>query len=220
MGLRVILTSVFFYSLLFRMTYGLEGDDDKVPFIPNYVLANYFGSGIYAGGKLVMLNLPMTWTPEQPTQDKYRFRFPLSLGFYGLKIQVDDFDIPDDINIMTFAVGIEFDHWVNDNLKLKPFLDVGISDNYKEGHYAIVYAAGVSAYQYFTAFDERQVCMLRSQRASFQERRAGGSSDGFLSIEAGVDYTLPYRWNIFGRFLYTTTYIKLPLVLFGYDQRE
>lgn len=176
-------------------------------YTPHYAFSNYFGSGLYSstGQNITVFNIPLFYEPEQTKRNRYRFRLPISFGFYNFDVE----DIPklnEDAATLTLTLGIEFDHWVNDQLKLVPFLDIGFTQDFNNNEEAAIYASGLSAYYYFSAWDEEHIWLTRFQRAGFRTHN-NSISDGFSSFETGVDLKLPFRMNMLERSTYITTYV-------------
>lgn len=175
---------------------------------PHYAFSNYFGSGIYSGSgqELMVVNLPFSYEPEQNGKFKYRFRLPVSLGFYDYGFdEIEDIEIPDSVSSLTLTAGIEFDHWVNSQLKLVPFLDVGISENLHMDERAVIYASGITSEYTFHAWDEKHMWLTRFQRAGYKADTAG-LSDGFAAVEMGLDLVLPWRFSVLNRPMYASAY--------------
>ncbi len=175
---------------------------------PHYAFSNYFGSGIYAssGQELSVLNLPFNYEPEQDEKFKYRYRLPVSLGFYDYNFgNITDVDFPDEVASITVTAGIEFDHWVSDSVKLVPFLDVGLSDNLQEDERAVIYASGITGFYFFKAWQEDHIWLARWQRAGYRTQDTG-ISDGFSALETGVDLILPWRFSWLNRPMFMSAY--------------
>ena len=175
---------------------------------PHYAFSNYFGSGLYSGSdqELAVVNLPFTYEPEQNGKFKYRFRLPVSLGFYNYDFdQIQDVEFPDSVSSLTLTTGIEFDHWVNSQLKLVPFLDLGLSVNLHMDERAVIYASGITSEYSFYAWQEKHMWLTRFQRAGYNANTAG-LSDGFAAVETGLDMVLPWRFSIMNRPMYASMY--------------
>ncbi|CAA0079171.1 Uncharacterised protein [BD1-7 clade bacterium] len=185
----------------------VEARAEEPTFTPFYAFANYFSSGLYqgTGGQLTVFNIPIKVEPDQEGRNKYRLRLPISLGFTDFQFDADGVSIPDTVATATVTAGIEFDHWVSDKLMLRPFLDVGYSQNFSGQSSSLIYAGGMSTFYYFQAAEEKQVMVTRFQRASF---RTQGTLivDGFSSIDSGIDWTLPFRYEMFEKPMYMSVY--------------
>ena len=175
---------------------------------PHYAFSNYFGSGLYSssGQELTVFNLPFDYEPEQESRYKYRYRLPISIGFYDYNFDdVENIELPNDVASITLTAGIEFDHWVNDDLKLVPFLDIGISENLKTDERAVIYASGITSFYYFDGWNEKHVWLSRLQRAGYRTD-SPVISDGFSSLETGLDLILPWRFNLAGTSMFVSAY--------------
>ncbi len=179
-------------------------------FTPFYAFSNYFSSGLYqgSGGQLTVINIPIKYEPEQEGRNKFRLRFPLSLGFTDFQFNQDGIEIPETVATTTVTAGIEFDHWVSDKLMLQPFIDVGYAKNFSGESSSVIYAGGMTSFYYFHAAQEQQVFVARFQRASYQTQ---GTLvvDGFSSLDGGMDWTLPFRYEWFNEPMYMTVYGRL-----------
>jgi hypothetical protein len=178
-------------------------------FTPHYAFSNYFGSGLYqsTGQDITVFNLPFEYEPEQQGRNRYRIRLPVSIGFYDFELEDIDFGtFTDDSATLTLTLGIEFDHWVNDDLKLVPFIDIGLTENFSNDETAAIYASGLSAYYYFNAFGEDHLWLTRLQRAGFKTLDTG-ISDGFFSFESGIDIKMPFRFTMQERSYFVSSYL-------------
>ena len=199
-----------FVLIFFALSSTSLAGEQRAQVSPHYVFSNYFGSGLYSGSgtDLTIFNLPFTYEPEQEGRNRYRFRLPVSLGFYDFEFdEVTEIEVPKEVGTLTVTGGIEFDHWVTDNLKLVPFIDLGIAQELNEDERALVYASGLSGFYYFEAFGEKHTWLTRMQRAGYDtvdQRHA----DSFSSFETGVDMILPYRFQAFGRASYNSVFVK------------
>lgn len=175
---------------------------------PHYAFSNYFGSGIYAssGQELSVINLPFSYEPEQDGLFKYRYRLPVSFGFYDYNFDnITGVEFPEEVSSITVTGGIEFDHWVSSSIKLVPFLDVGLSENIEEDERAVIYASGITGFYYFKGWNEQHIWLARWQRAGYRTQDTG-ISDGFSALETGVDLILPWRYTLLGRPMYMSAY--------------
>ena len=182
--------------------------DPATTITPHYAFSNYFGAGLYSssGQELTVINLPLTYEPEQKGAYKYRFRFPVSVGFYNFGFDdISDIELPDSVSTLTLTAGIEFDHWVNAQLKLVPFLDMGISENLDQNERAFIYASGITGEFYFDGWGEKHVWLSRFQRAGYNADTPG-IADGFASLETGVDLIMPWRFSLSGRPMFMSAY--------------
>ncbi len=204
------------YSLFLVLLLGLAGialaqdapHQEDETFTPHYAFSNYFGAGLYTstGSNITVFNMPFSYQPEQEGDNVYRIRLPVSVGFYNFDLEdLDGFQPIEDAATLTLTVGIEFDHWVTENVMLRPFLDVGISENFKGNDRAVIYASGLESYSYFDAWKERHVWVARIQRAGYRTEKEG-VTDGFSSFELGVDLMWPVRSKIGDQGFYYTNY--------------
>ncbi|NRB37397.1 MAG: hypothetical protein HRU20_02885 [Pseudomonadales bacterium] len=197
------------WLLLFcQPSLALLSKSEEEALTPHYAFSNYFGSGLYSssGQDLMVINLPITYEPEQSGQFKYRFRLPVSLGFYDYGFdEIGDIEIPDSVASLTLTAGIEFDHWVNNQLKLVPFIDFGISENLQRDERAVIYASGITAEYSFNAWQEQHVWLTRFQRAGYNAQ-SEGISDGFSALETGVDLIMPWSFSVLNRPMFFSTY--------------
>ena len=176
-------------------------------FTPHYAFSNYFGAGLYSstGQNIHVVNLPLFYEPKNHSEFKYRIRLPVSIGFYDFDINdIDEFAPLEDAATMTVTLGIEFDHWINKHTKLVPFLDIGLSENFSANDRAILYASGITAYNYFTAWQQPHTWLLRFQRAGYQTKN--NISDGFSAIELGLDLRWPWQGRLANNDIYLSNY--------------
>lgn len=177
-------------------------------YTPHYAFSNYFGSGLYSstGQNITVFNMPFDYEPDQEEKNRFRIRLPVSLGFYDFDLDnIDDVKPFKDAATITLTLGIEFDHWVNPQLKLVPFLDIGFNENFSGKDRAAIYASGIGAYNYFSAWDRDHTWLIRVQRAGYRTQNSA-ISDGFSSLELGIDLTLPWQTTWFNHEVYLSQY--------------
>lgn len=178
-------------------------------YTPHYAFSNYFGAGLYSstGQNITVFNMPFYYEPEQEGKNKFRYRLPVSIGYYNFELQnIDDIKPIKDAATLTLTLGIEFDHWVNDNLKLVPFLDIGYTENFSGNDRAVIYASALTGYNYFEAWGEDHTWIARLQRAGYRTDEAS-ITDGFSSFEIGVDLKWKTRAYWFNREIFFTNYL-------------
>ncbi|MCK5881520.1 MAG: hypothetical protein KAG18_06555, partial [Sinobacterium sp.] len=201
------LASLYFSFLLLSQAPQSQAESSEA-FTPHYAFSNYFGAGFYSstGQGITVFNMPFDYEPEQEGRNRYRIRLPVSLGYYNFQFdKLDDIKPIKDAATLTLTFGIEFDHWLNDNTKLVPFLDMGYSENFSGKDGAVIYASGLSAYNYFQGWGEEHTWLVRLQRAGYRTNK-NAVTDGFSSFELGVDLKWSYRTRWFERDLYFTNY--------------
>lgn len=180
---------------------------EEAAFVPNYALSNYFGTGFYAGGDIAMINLPLS-IDFLPFQKNYsaKLRLPVSFGFYHLDQDIDSFSVPKDINVVTAAIGFEFSY-LKRGFILTPFADVGLSYNLNQVGEAFVFASGFSILKPYSWDEYQQNIMLKVQRASYHQNE-NHLSDGFFSLETGIDWQLKEMGKFIFSFVKPSFYSK------------
>jgi hypothetical protein len=181
-------------------------NNDKDP--ANYAFANYLGTGIYSTSSqdVTIINVSMTYQPKKQGKYIYRFRLPVSLGFYDFDFNEDEIDenVPDGVDTFTFVPGIEVDFPISDQLTLVPYIDLGWSKNFENNNDVLIYSTGLSSIYAFKAFGEDHLWINRLIWAGY--RTEDSVTDSFASLQTGLDWTTPLRWGTRGSGTFTSVY--------------
>lgn len=181
------------------------GDDNIEP--GNYAFANYIGSGIYraSGRAVTVFNLPFSYQPEEQEEDPYTIRLPVSLGFYDFDFDdVTGGDFPSKADTLTFVPGIEWDLSITDKLSFAPYIDLGLGFNFTSQEQTLIYSTGVSSFYQFGR-DKQHLWVNRVFYAGYQGVSVD-TSDGFGTMQSGVDYHFPVKFQMAGRDAFVSGY--------------
>lgn len=203
---RAVIVLLLFPALLAEAQVS-SSKKDREP--ANYAFANYLGTGIYStsGQDVTIINLPMTYQPKKQGELIYRFRLPVSLGFYDFDFDTDEVgeNVPDSVDTFTFVPGVEVDVPINDQLTLVPYIDLGWSRNFTTNENVIIYSIGLSSIYDFRALGEKHLWVNRLIWAGY-ETQSSDVTDSFASIQTGLDWRTPWRWGKRGSGSFTTVY--------------
>lgn len=184
-------------------------------FTPHYLFSNYFGSGLYStqGQDITVFNLPLSYTPKSQAvranlqQVNYKIRLPVSLGFYNFALDdLDQFRIDSTANA-TFTIGAEVFYPVTANWQIKPFVDMGYSENTSNDDSALIYATGVSSYYYFQWLGQTDLFLAQWQWAKYHTQKTH-VSDTFSSLQLGADIKWPVSFDLLRGEGFVSTYIS------------
>lgn len=175
----------------------------------NYAFANYLGTGFYStsGRDVMVINIPMTFEPEEQGPIVYRWRLAPSLGFFDFDFDSDEIgeNVPDSVDTVAIIPGVEFDFPVSDNMTLVPYFDLGWSKNFTSNEDVAIYSIGVSSIYKFQAQQKEHLWVNRLIYAGYRTQSAN-VTDSFASLQTGVDWKTPFRWGPSGRGSYTSIY--------------
>lgn len=211
----------FFYTLLVS-TFALAAPppgpltkNELRAYTPHYLFSNYFGSGLYSTSDqdITVFNLPFSYTPKSQEvranlqQVNYKIRLPVSLGFYNFALDdIDNFRIDSTANA-TFTVGAEVFYPVTASWQIKPFIDVGYSEDASNDDSALIYATGISSYYYFSWLDQTDLFLAQWQWAKYHTQKTH-VSDTFSSLQLGADIKWPASFDLLHGEGFVSTYIS------------
>jgi hypothetical protein len=135
----------------------LSGDEQNVV---NFAFATQLGSGVYSvsGRTLQVYRFPFGHALKDAAGSRFgvELTLPVTFGFYDFELQdVADGDIPDSVDSVSFMPGLTFGFRMNDDWKLEPYVEAGLTKARDADADATVYAGGlVSLYEFEgTGFD-------------------------------------------------------------------
>lgn len=206
----------------------------KRAYSPHYLFSNYFGPGLYSTSDqdITVFNLPFSYTPKSQAiranlqQVNYKIRLPVSLGFYNFALDdIDEFRIGSTANA-TLTLGAEVFYPITAAWQVKPFFDVGYSENSSNDDSAMIYAAGISSYYYFPWLQQTDLFFAQWQWARYHTQKTH-ISDIFSSLQIGADFKWPLRFDLLQGEGFISTYISgswymldLSLGFTGLDPRK
>ncbi len=194
------------FLLLLLLSVGVfAGDDNIEP--GNYAFANYIGSGIYqaSGRSVTVFNMPFSYKPEGQGESPYTIRLPVSLGFYDFDFdEVTGGDFPDKADTLTLVPGIEWDVSITDSLRFVPYIDLGLGFNLSSQEQVLIYSTGVSSFYEFGG-GQQHLWANRIFYAAYKGLSVD-VSDGYGSLQSGLDYHLPFKFQLAGRDAFVSSY--------------
>lgn len=177
--------------------------------VSNYVYANYLGSGYYtvADQQVGIVNIPFSATREGSKPYASRWRLPVSIGSYSLKFDPENIDstrLPQAVDTLTFIPGIEWIIPYDEHLHFEPYVDLGVGTNFSTREDVLIYSTGLSAFYKFGKGGRHEWVnrILYAGYRSFSTKQ----SNGYASLQSGVDWRLPGGFRIGNHDYYGTFY--------------
>ncbi|MGL4472996.1 MAG: hypothetical protein ACRCT7_00760 [Shewanella sp.] len=163
----------------------------------HFAFASYLGSGIYrtSGQQASVLNLPLYVTLEQDSDHKINLRLPVSLGFFDYQWQdLPDGDLPSSIGTATFTPGIEYSWFIDPQLTLESYLDLGVGWNFSENRQVGIYSTGVSSLYKLTPEQDAAIWVARLYTAGYNDNNRG-QTETYGALHTGIDWSLGEGWH-------------------------
>ncbi len=177
------------------------------PELANYTYATYLGTGFYkaAGRDVTVINLGFSYTPPQQSgRYLYRWRLPVSMGFYDVK---NIHNVDDQFATLSWTPGIEWEIPYNNNTTLVPYVDLGWAKNMASGDNAITYSTGLSSLHRFSAQNREQLWVNRVVYAGYKAQST--PHNHYVSLQTGIDWRTPFSFTTDKRRFYTTVFSSL-----------
>ena len=187
--------------LISTMPASAEEPDFGAPI--NWYYSAAFGTGVYHSDDVTVgvVRIPFTFTLGEETPDKWssRLLLPVSLGFYNYDfddILELELELPNELGTFSFLPGIEFEKYVLERWRLKPFMQFGGGFEVDGDESATIFSMGVrSLYQF------KKTPRLKLGNAliyaGFDPNEGERESTSLLIT--GLNYTQPIPWRSFNR---------------------
>ncbi|MCZ6895706.1 MAG: hypothetical protein O7H40_16895 [Gammaproteobacteria bacterium] len=168
--------------------------DDRDPV--HYAFASYLGNGFYSGADrdVFVLNVPFKVDPKGGTWAPYRFRLPVSVGFFDFDFLDAPENVPESVATMTFIPGIERRFQLSDSWSLTPYVDLGVGYNFSTDLASTIYSTGVAAE---LEFGGNHAWVSRVFYAGYYTP-ANHDSNDFGAFQTGVELSVA-TFALFGR---------------------
>ncbi|MBV7315171.1 hypothetical protein [Shewanella sp. NIFS-20-20] len=163
----------------------------------HFAFASYLGSGIYrtSGQQAAVLNLPLAVNLEEDTEHRLDLRLPMSFGFFNYQWQdLPDGDLPANIGTATFTPGIEYTWYVNSQLSLESYLDLGAGWNFSEDRQVGIFSTGVSSLYRMAPAQDAAMWVSRLYTAGYNDN-SRDQSESYAVLHSGIDWPLAEGWS-------------------------
>lgn len=175
----------------------------------NLAYATFLGTGIYSaeGRSVQVYHIPISYHLRNLKKDDWglKLKFPVTLGFFDFRaIDIIEEGFPEDISTFSFVPGVEYQFRANDQWRLMPYIDLGLSTVVSEDVSAYVYSTGIKSYFDFTAFSHDFILFNKLFYAGYTHTDRD-ISDDFAALETGLD--VKFNWNV--RMFQRDTYASL-----------
>jgi len=128
---------------------------DAAPADPiNWYYSAAFGTGVYQSGdaRVAVLRIPLKFTLSDRPEEQWssRLLLPVSLGYYNYDFDdILDLELPNDLGTFSFLPGVEFEKYVAQGWRIRPFIQFGGGYEVEGGASATIFSTGVrSLYQF------------------------------------------------------------------------
>jgi hypothetical protein len=179
----------------------VEANDDDDGLI-HYAFATFLGTGVYhtSGRTVQIYQLPMSYMLRDLENNNWGLllRFPVTVGLFDFKFDdILDFDLPDELETITFVPGLEFQFPVTDDWLLMPYGDFGFGKDLSGGDLTYIYSAGIGSKFYF-AWKDKDFTLGNNLRYAGYRSSDGNGGDYYVSFETGLDMRFPSGFSVGG----------------------
>lgn len=178
----------------------------------NFAFSHRLGSGVYeiSGRTVQIYRLPFEWEWQEPqgTRPGLALTLPLTLGFFGFKVQdVIETGLPSDISTASFVPGLRATWRVGEHWRLRPFVEAGLAVDRTEDLRSRVFTVGGDAEWRgrWPGGDGRYRAALEYSTASIDDL----PGDDYALLVNGVELTRPLPLRLRGRRLDYAPYAAL-----------
>lgn len=178
-----------------------QAEPEEIDYV-NYAFATQLGSGVYKVGDQTVqiyripISHPLRRAGERPWGLK--LRFPVTLGFYDFKVRdiIDD-GLPEDVNTLTVAAGVEFDFPITRHWNLRPIGEFGVAKDFSGGQQSYVYSAGLKSR---AVFPWRKYDFILGNKLVWAGQSAPSVilADDFAKLDNGFEVRHPLPLRISG----------------------
>lgn len=176
----------------------------------DWYYAAAFGTGVYRVGdrSITVFRIPFSYQMRSLDVHHWGLRLllPVSVGLYEFDFDtILDLDLSEDVGILSFFPGVEFELPVRSNWVLKPFAHLGYTKEFSENQKALIYAAGLRS---LATFKFRKFTLSLGNAAYYAGNTRDKTVDmGFGVFEAGVDIRHPLNMTLRGRQMNLSGYV-------------
>ncbi len=178
----------------------------------NFAFSHRLGSGVYeiSGRTVQIYRLPFEWTWREPEGERpgLAVTLPLTLGFFGFKVQdVIETGLPSDISTLSFVPGVRATWRIGEHWRLRPFAEAGVAVDRTEDLRSRVLTVGGDAEWRgpWPGGDGRYRAALEYSTASIDDL----PGDDYALLVNGVELTRPLPARLRGRRLDIAPYAAL-----------
>lgn len=170
--------------------------------LAHFAFASQLGSGVYSvsGRTIQIYRLPIGWQLAEPEGRRpgVRLRLPVTIGLYDFKARdVVDSGLPDQLDTLTAAAGIEFDFPVGE-WHLLPYAEAGRAWDAGGDADATLYSASLHARREWSRREHLWRFSTGIVYAAVALDGAGNDAD-LLKVEAAFESRRPVGFEIAGK---------------------
>lgn len=168
----------------------------------HFAFATQLGSGVYAldGRTLQIYRLPISWRASGPADGRpgVRLRLPVTIGLYDFEPRdVIESGIPDQLDTLSVAGGIELDFDLGKGWHLLPYVEAGRAWEADNATDATLYSASLHVHRDVERGDRLRRVFAGLVYAGVDLDESMGTAD-LLKVEAGVESRRPLSVEIAG----------------------
>jgi len=169
--------------------------------LSHFAFAGQLGSGIYTldGRTLQIYRLPLSWQLTEPRDGRpgARLKLPATVGLFDFEPgDLVEEGLPDQLDAMSLALGVELEFPLGDRWELLPYGEVGRAWNVGEGADYTTYSAALHARAEYAL--QRSRLRLRSGVLWAGVTSLYGQRGDFARAEAGVESRWPLGFRVAG----------------------
>ena len=168
----------------------------------HFAFATQLGSGVYAlnGRTLQIYRLPFSWRASEPADGRpgVRLRLPVTIGLYDFEPRdVIDSGVPDQLDTLSIAGGVELDFDLGDDWHLRPYVEVGRAWEADSATDATLYSAALHVHRETERAGRLWRVFAGLVYAGVDLDQSTGPAD-LLEVEAGVESRRPLGFKVAG----------------------
>lgn len=166
----------------------------------HFAFATQLGSGIYAlnGRTLQIYRLPVSWRVSEPADGRpgVRLRLPVTVGLYDFEPRdMIDAGIPDQLDTLSVAGGVELDFDLGDDWHLLPYVEAGRAWEAASATDATLYSAALHLQREWERGDQLRRLSAGVVYAGVDLDGSTGTAD-LLKVEAGAESRRPLGFEM------------------------
>ncbi len=162
------------------------------------------------GQSVQAVRLPISYTLRSTAEHPWgvKLRFPVSIGFHDLSaIDPGGGELRENLATVSGLAGVEFQLPVGARWTLKPFAELGAGKDLDGGAAAWIYSGGLNTLLELGPKDTQYRVGLGAEFDGATLTGVNGPSNGYTTLEAGLDVRFPVRraagkrqidWSVYG----------------------
>jgi hypothetical protein len=166
------------------------------PDASHYAFANYLGSGVYrtSGQSAAVANIPISVVIDQAEDHLVKLRLPISLGFFDYSFNdLPGGQLPKSVGTITFTPGVEYHWFVDEQLTIESYLDMGYGYNFSNESNVGIMSFGISSVYQIDMPTYSPTWINRLYSAGYRSS-LNDSAESYSVLQSGLDFGLGTSW--------------------------